>query len=528
MKQWQALSGPYTTPQGYVVEPVISQDGLYGLGTHFNNGLSAHHDIYAGFCVDGKCQIVRVMDPDGEMVANSELRVQRGDVKVMFTRGHNNEEFAPGTPEMDAVLNYVGAVNSKHVPVNLEIANDGFVGSGELTPWQQALADAQVSEISPFMALVAGTYIPNENAPEGGSVLLPAVTEWETLSGSYKATNGVVVEPVGTLDGLKKIGFELENMLIVPDAAVEMARVCNEGQTQFAVIYTEEDGVIGFAQFSVVDGKLNIMGARGYAEEPLSEDADTALRDYVECINDKNIETAIDLDGNVFRTANAITHNSYGEPIYPYDLPVAQRTAGVGYDGDYDDEDLEDGWDDEEEDDFDNADGAYTIDEFEQINLPYWTPLTEETFVAENGYQVDIISNKEAAKEMGVALLNALGTDYFLRDYARSANKGNVQIARVRDAQGNLVSNAELKVRDGGVVISFNRGRQNVSADEVDGDAVEALVCFVNAVNAGELPLAAEPEGNIFVTSAVIAYRADEAEEAEDLEDESDLSGPKM
>lgn len=122
--RWTALSGPFEAPNGFVVEPVSDEDTLKAMGEALHNALSAGHRMWAQRCQQGHSQIVRILDRDGNFVANAELHSYGGLIKPEFNRAEDNR---PASDEANAALDaWCDAVNEKRIPLNGSVEPDGF------------------------------------------------------------------------------------------------------------------------------------------------------------------------------------------------------------------------------------------------------------------------------------------------------------------------------------------------------------------------------------------------------------------
>ena len=285
------------------------------------------------------------------MVANGEIEVKGGRAKAMFVRGHENREFGPGDAEHEAVAAFVAAVNGRSVELRLDIGRDGFAdrADGEFTPWQQAVRDAGAKGVSPFLALVTG--IAEGDAP-GIDPDADPVEEmtWQTLSGPYQSAFGLTVEPVGSRSALREIGEDLENNLILMHGHYAMA--CQGGETQFAAIRSEEDGLVAIGEIRAVLGQAVAAACRGRFDGDAPAGATAALHDYVAAVNGRRIETNVVAGRSGFlvegRSAEADQAADAALDIEPTLVPAMRNAPVWDEDDGYDDED---GWDPEDDED---------------------------------------------------------------------------------------------------------------------------------------------------------------------------------
>jgi hypothetical protein len=478
MQSWETLSKDYTSPQGFIVMPVGNDIGLQELGEALRNGLmdARGRDHWAALCQGGARQIVQVADGN-RIIANAELKVHQGSVRTMFVRGYDNVEFKDGSPEFDSVSSYVAAVNSREFPLTREPSGSVFdlvAQDHEVTSkWEEALQAARTQQTSPFAALLGGYDNPSEDL--GDEVPLQT---WTPLSGAF-TKNGVTVEPVSNIAGLEIVGAELENaLMIMSDVKHSVAASCRDGRLQVAAIYTEEDGLVAFAEMKVVNGQLLAASCRGYADEPPAVGVAQAVIAYVAAVNANTIVMNLNIGASQFQQAapeeafNPFTGEEVG--YAGSSVPKAMRTAPGQNDGaDYDDQ-----YDDE----LDELD----VDTTPQPVSLHWTGLTEP-FTATNGLIVEPVTNQDALKAMGETMRNALATGAVM--WATRCADGRIQIVRISSASeengSTTVSNAELHVEGGLIQQTFNRGYQN---DGASFEAEQALREYCTAVNEGYIP----------------------------------------
>ena len=497
MKTWKPISGAYAAPNGLTIETIGTEAGLEELGVHLRNGLMVpqSRSIWAQQCVDGLRQVFAIKDAGGEIVANGEFKVRSGSLQPMFVRGFGNREFLPGSPEFDAVSAYAAAVDARAIPLTSEPRDNGFVAVIPPAPeaavvpaegrWERAMRFARDNFISPFAALVAGVgreaqaaaeVHPDEMAQEEAAYYERPFEDvtWTRLSGAFRAANGVTVEPVGTRSGLRTLGNELENNLFMPDVTFSVARGCQEGRSQMAAIYKDDQGIVAYAEFHPVRGQLVASTCRGFADEVPPMDVARAVQDYVLAVNTRVFATDVAIGAAGFVEGPAPEINPFAEDVVTNatsSIGTASRTGGYGAGyalGGYDGEGELD-LDEEEEDRHRPVDGDME-----------WRALSD-AYTAPNGLRIECVTTLDDLQEMGSELRNAL-RDH-AGNWASRCEDGDIQIVRVMAPSNEgwkLVSNAELACTDGRLAANFNRGLDNANAS---APANEALASYCNAVN---------------------------------------------
>ena len=491
MTDWTPMTDAYTAANGLVVEPVGSDDEMRELGETLRNGLmdSRARAQWAGLCEAGDRQILRVRDAGGRIVANAELEVANGGrivanaelevangvVEAMFVRGDQSRTGWDRAREAEglAVAEYLEAVNARRIPLKVEIVDGGFDNLPAASPWEEALRLSKSQAISPFMALVTGLPTVPEATINREARAIDDL-RWAVLTGRFVADNGWSVEPLGSRAALRDVGVQLENMLFY--AHGEIARLCAAGVAQFAAVRAPGGRVLACAELRAADGRLVTMACRGRHDSAAPAEADGALGDYVAAVNDGRLATTAAVGAFAFATegapepglegaAEGLSHASILAPTVP--------TVAFGDDeDDYGDEDA----------DFLRDWGTPGGDAAPER----WEPLTDR-FAAPNGLFVEPVCEREELRAMGEHFRNALAT--MSGRWARLCAEGVSQVVRVVDAQGTLVSNAELHAFDGRVEPEFNRGMWNGAPG---AEADEALAAYCAAVNDRDIPLRGE------------------------------------
>ena len=496
MKTWNTLSGAFAAPNGLTVEPVGSDAGLEEMGLALRNGLmmAQARDLWADLCIEGKRQIFGVRDAGGGLVANGELKTVGGQVRTIFVRGRNNVEMRGGSPEHAAVEAYVAAVNARTIPLAMLPQADGFVEAAPAaapaeSSWERAIRFARENVISPFAALVMGAD-PAAVRPEAGEPEAFVDTAWAPLSAPF-SSGGYVVEPVGNRSGLRRIGVELENNLFLPQMTAHLAERCASGERQIAVVYSEADGVVAYADLTALNGQIQVKALRGYADEDVPPAVAEAVRDYVSGINERRIETAVALGGLTFRDQGDEEPEEGLFRVGGPAIPMALREEPAPYEDGY-----QEGYGDEGEEGPEEAEGA---DPVAEVDAGRWEALTGP-FVAPNGLVVEPVTERETLQAMGERFRNALEAASGM--WAARCARGTSQIVRVMSGQGpdaEMLSNAELVVQHGEVVSLFNRGDRNGLPSE---ETFAALRAYLAAVNDREIELRGEVGERGFVFEA--------------------------
>lgn len=548
MATWKPLSGPFVSPNGLVVKALASDGELAQLGSDLRNGLQVGQarDHWAALCAEGRRQILSV-SPAGadDSTAGVEVEVKRGEARAMFVRGMYNQEYGPGTPEFEAVASYLAAVNGHAIPLTMDVGQNGFAepeapAAQAASPWERAIAFARRFAISPFKALVMGDDAMKE-AQENGAA--PAVEEehvsWRALTERFAAANGLVVEPIGDSAGLKKLGEEMENNLFQAYAAY--VAPCERGVTQFAAIYHEQDGIVGYAEFRAVAGQVVPVACRSRFDYDPSPEMTSAVREYVRALNGGTLQTEVGVGGNAFvmdGPAEEFDPLANGGGHFDASSTLGRASRG-GFDGAFGlDPDGDDaayfGPGDEEEDDLEglssdeggtfgpraaapddrrftgapigphewaqdfivDVDGfrhgrAFPVQAVEGVPTE-WTALSG-AFNASYGYLVEPISSEEEAFWIGVAFDNALATERTRQGYVNQCSRGEAQIVRIIDASGptpKLMGAAFVGAEDGEAVVRHAVGLRNRN---LVGHPRQALDEYVIAVNGRRIELAGEP-----------------------------------
>src|SRR3546814_16273371 len=102
------------------------------MGVEFDNALKTLHARWAHMAQKGEVQVLRVLDADGQLVANAEMAVEDKAVKAHFVRCRNN---ASGPVEAEAAVEqWCAAVNERTIALKGSIEEGRFVfeeiGSG--------------------------------------------------------------------------------------------------------------------------------------------------------------------------------------------------------------------------------------------------------------------------------------------------------------------------------------------------------------------------------------------------------------
>jgi hypothetical protein len=486
MRTWPTLSERYKAPNGFVVEPVGSEEATQALGRFFRNGLmiEGQTNPYPGRCVRGDGQIIKVEDGLGNLVANGFLLVQGGQVTVSFLREHNNRDLIPAEPAFEAVASYAAAVNSKdrHLRMNLAVGTDSFseAPAPEVPAWQQALASARAKFITPFMALVTGGLSARDDEPAAARPRLDPSADgvpdqsWTPLTAAWTHhTTGITVEPVSSRAGLRQLGESLDNNLQVMHGAA--AHDCASGTTQFAAVYSEAGGILAMAEFRPVNGTV-VPHCRGRFETAPRADVAAAVRAYTAAVNGGTLATNFPAGASTFEVSpdGPITDDVFtdfgnaGTDAGPT-VPPASRTAGE--------------WDGP----CISGERDYPEDEAETGDLPAtpltWEPIADD-FVS-NGLRVKVVTDQETLRDMGIQFSNAL--EIMHGRWAADCASGDSQIVRIEDADGNMVGNAEIKAFEG-KVYSPNGALAGHNAPAPE-PVRAALADWIEAVNAHDIVL---------------------------------------
>lgn len=493
MATWQPLSGPYEVDYGFVVEPVGSSEALAKIGYDLHNGLQVAQgrDHWAALCADGKRQILQVTDKEsGEMVACSELKVVNGQAEIMFVRAQGNTEMSAGTQSFDAVAKFVAAVNRREpgLVLNVEPKGNGFAAPAPvaevtaapvLSAWERAKDMAsRFLGMSPFHALVhpSAPVVETVNVTGGREPVLPQdAEEWTPVTARFER-DGVSIEPVSSTAGLQAIGTEMENILFVPEYAHMVANACNEGRAQVAAIYTEDRGIIGYAELQVRDGLLTVTNARGYAEQPLPADVQEVLTAYVEQVNSNLFATKVELRDSGFATAG-FDIDGYGSPGAPVMPQATRHGGGFGHNSGDDGEHYEgptygqgyrDG-DDDLGDDLDEEDTEEADDSLDGT----WGAIST-AFTAYNGIMVEPVSNKNDLE----AVAEATGHDHMNRSADETIGEcetGSIQVVQLVDENNDILGAVDLIVRDGQVRPLFDPKMTDLNALAAVNDYCAAI-----------------------------------------------------
>jgi hypothetical protein len=532
MKTWQTLSGPFTAANGLTVATVGTDAQLENLGHEFRNGLMVdwQRDLWADLCMEGNRQIFAVADAEGAPVANGELKVQDGRVRVMFVRGRGNAEFAAGQAAYDAAADYAVAVNDRRIEISLVPHANGFSApepqAAPESRWERALRFARERMISPFAAMVLGDAAPAAEQNEEPAVTVFEDIRWVPLSAAWTSPEGITVEPVSARSGLRRIGKDLENNLYPPLMTEQVARGCADGASQYLALYTEAEGIVGYAEIQPVMGQVVRVAARGFADGEVSAEASRAVSEYVALVNGRLIELNVAFEGNSFGEAEDLEQGRWvGATLPRASRGGAEAEFGIGdeaedgRDPDLDDEEGLDDGRDEATSAYEAYPGAprqegvaaYRAVPVEDGALA-WEPITDE-FVAPNGLVVTPVTDEAALAAMGVEFDNALASMHSM--WARKCVSGESQIVRITvpGADGPvLVANAELSVQNGRIYPLFNRAHNNQDAGY---EAQAALAAYLIAVNNGRIELLGELADHGFRTPGMPERPA--AEDADDF-----------
>jgi hypothetical protein len=534
MKTWQTLSAPYAAANGLTVATVGTDAQLENLGHEFRNGLMVdwQRDLWAELCAEGNRQIFAVADADGGPVANGELKVHDGRVRVMFVRGPGNVEFAAGHPAYDAADEYVAAINDGRIPTSLVPHGNGFSAPAPQeapeSRWERALRFARERMISPFAAMVLGEAAPTGVAPDEEPAEVFEDIRWTPLSAAWASPEGVTVEPVLTRSGLRRIGIELENNLFDPKMTEHVARGCAAGKSQYLALYTEADGIVGYAELQPVMGQVVRVATRGFADGEVSAEAMRAVTEYVAMINGRHPALNVMLEGNPFGEE---ADGEFGRWVGST-LPKASRggmeaelgLVGEGPGPDEADEVEEAGFEGDEEarayEAFPGAPRREGVPAYPAVSVGdgmTWEAITD-AFTAPNGLTVVPVTAEATLAEMGAEFDNALASMHSM--WARKCVSGESQIVRITvpGADGPvLVANAELSVQNGRVYPLFNRAHNNQEAGE---EARAALTAYLTAVNNGRIDLLGELTDHGFRTPGMPERPA--AEDTDDFVEADD------
>ncbi len=541
---WKALTAPYVAPNGYQVIPVTSEEQMESVGRSLHNGLTQGwaREKWADLCVQGRRQVLLIVNGEGTVSANSFLRTNPGRdgaearFESLFVRGSGATVFSEGDPAFDAVSAYVDGLNSREIERLADVASDrivqpepvpqvdaAYAALVAMTPLERATRVAEDLGMSPIDALLAGHGALPE-APVADVARprdeLPALS-WTPLSERFEASNGWAVVPAASSADIRRLGEELDNVLFHDSTAAQAAQQSVQGATRYAAI-EDTDGVVrGFAQFGCVSGQPILTAARGYCDAPLSSQALEALGrgpdgkpvmgGYLPALYTGGVallaglgpngfaETPVDfnaaLEGATGRVGSAPLTRILGAG------PDAGATGEGGFrEGDGNDD--ETGFDDGGYDDEDGFDDAGPFDDEGVPAAPVateWQGITAGWTEAATGLRVVPAESAETLARMGNDFGNALANPGYREGIQRQCADGRSQVIQVMSGD-TMVANGMVEVRDGEVRFLSNPmgegdflfgpgGSASLAKGNLTPNARAAADAWVKGVNEGTIEL---------------------------------------
>lgn len=306
---------------------------------------------------------------------------------------------------------------------------------------------------------------------------------WSPLSEPYITQDGYMVAPVTSEEDLVTMGRRLRNGLSVGQISEKYATMCEAGRRQIVLVTDARGNPIANAELRVSRsdaerGEVTTMFVRGVGTDDLVEGnpAFDAVSSYISAINEGVVETIAHVRADGFaQMAPAVALAQ--EPqvaLSPWEraVQVAQERGITPMQA--------------------LINGMATVEPVAEVNALMVNPVVDENvwsalsdaYTAQNGLVVEPINSKAGLEVLGEDLENMLFIPTAVETYARRCAEGEIQIAAVRTAHGNIVGFSELAGLNGQTVVLACRGYADTAPS---GDVAQAVMEYVGALTLNQV-----------------------------------------